>query len=130
LPISRTNSINTDVSPKATLEQYVTPVLLDKVGDEDMSWLKCSVIGAIYEDVNFSSIRQSLIDDGIQFNGFCFLGATQVLIVFKSESDMMDAFYEEYQLWTTYFDELRPWLPTYCPIDRFPWKRMDGLPLL
>ncbi|KAH8481120.1 hypothetical protein H0E87_031163, partial [Populus deltoides] len=88
------------------------------VGDEDMSWLKCSVIGAISEGVNFSSIRQSLIDDGIQFNGFCFLGATQVLIVFKSESDMMDAFYEEYQLWTTYFDELRPWLPTYCPIDR------------
>jgi hypothetical protein len=107
-----------------------TPVILDKVGDEDMSWLKCSVIGAISEDVNFSSIRQSLIDDEIQFNGFCFLGATQVLIVFKSESDMMDAFYEEYQLWTTYFDELRPWLPTYCPIDRFPWKRMDGLPLL
>ncbi|KAL9344373.1 hypothetical protein Peur_062048 [Populus x canadensis] len=95
-----------------------TPVILDKVGDEDMSWLKCSVIGAISEGVNFSSIRQSLIDDGIQFNGFCFLGATQVLIVFKSESDMMDAFYEEYQLWTTYFDELRPWLPTYCPIDR------------
>lgn len=53
LPISHTNSINTDVSPKATLEQYVTPVLLDKVGDEDMSWLKCSLIGAISEGFNF-----------------------------------------------------------------------------
>jgi hypothetical protein len=50
--------------------------------EEDVAWMKNSLLGVLSEGIDYQEIKQALIDNGVQVSGFRFVGATQVLIFF------------------------------------------------
>jgi hypothetical protein len=106
------------------------PVVVHDTIEEETAWLNNSLVGQITEGVNYQSIQGSLVDEGVQFYGFRFMGATQVIIAFESYVSIMKSFESPLKTWDLFIDELRPWLDTDCLYDRFTWITLFGLPIL
>lgn len=74
--------------------------------EEDKAWLKNSLVGQIANGVNYQCIKRGLIDSGVIFSGFRYMGASQALISFDSLKMALDM---DSQAWKTYFEAPRPW---------------------
>jgi len=106
------------------------PVVVHDTIEEETAWLNNSLVGQITEGVNYQSIQGSLVDEGVQFYGFRFMGATQVIIAFESYVSMMKSFESPLKTWDLFIDELGPCLDTDGLYDRFTWITLFGLPIL
>jgi len=62
--------------------------------------------------------------------GFRFLGASKVILTFKTQQDMQFAADEEKDFLGQYFEELRPWCITDKASDIFSWILISGLPIV
>ncbi|KAL9373411.1 hypothetical protein Peur_033031 [Populus x canadensis] len=56
------------------------PVVVHDTIEEETAWLNNSLVGQITEGINYQSIQGSLVDEGVQFYSFRFMGATQLCI--------------------------------------------------
>jgi hypothetical protein len=62
--------------------------------------------------------------------GFRFLGASKVILTFKTQQDMQFAADEEKDFLGQHFEELRPWCITDKASDIFSWILISGLPIV
>lgn len=77
--------------------------------DEEILWLRNSLIGKISQGVDYAQIRHGLIQLGICFSAFRFLGGSQAIISFDGEKSMQQAMQKGMECWKLYFDEVHPW---------------------
>ena len=97
--------------------------------EEEVAWMTNSLVGVINEGVNYQDIRKGSHSNEVQLTGFCSMGASQALISFNTYDSTMEAFELDIPPWHGYFDELRPCIDTYGPIDRFAWIEATDLPI-
>ncbi|KAL9377771.1 hypothetical protein Peur_029106 [Populus x canadensis] len=94
---------------------------------QDISWQNNCLLASISAGANYRKIQDDLISCDIQSTEMRFLGASQVLLLFKDHPSMMYAFQADLPYWDKYFDDIRPWLSMDCAIDRLAWISIQGL---
>ncbi|XP_011040234.1 PREDICTED: uncharacterized protein LOC105136535 [Populus euphratica] len=73
--------------------------------DEEILWLRSSLIGKISQGVDYAQIRHSLIQLGLGFSAFRFFGGSQAIISYDGEKSMQQAMQKAMECWKLYFDE-------------------------
>jgi hypothetical protein len=89
--------------------------------DEEILWLRNSLIGKISQGVDYAQIRHGLIQLGICFSAVRFLGGSQANISFDDEKSMQQAMQKGMECLKLYFDEVRPWTEEDVIESRLAW---------
>ncbi|KAJ6879840.1 hypothetical protein NC652_033231 [Populus alba x Populus x berolinensis] len=97
--------------------------------DEEILWLRNSLIGKISQGVDYAQIRHGLIQLGICFSAFRFLGGSQAIISFDDEKSMQQALQKGMECWRLYFDEVHPWTEEDVTESRLAWISISHLPI-
>jgi hypothetical protein len=110
-------------------EDYFEKLSLD-IEEEDYAWLKRCLLGKIKKRSNYSSICFGLLQHDIDFAGLCFLGASQVLIIFYTRDMLMESLRKNNECWDVFFEEVRPWVKTDTTLNRMACITITNLPII
>jgi hypothetical protein len=83
--------------------------------DDEILWLRNSLIGKISQGVDYAQIRHGLFQLGI--------------ISFDGEKSMQQAMQKGMECWKLYFDEVRPWMEEDVTESRLAWISISHLPI-
>jgi hypothetical protein len=97
--------------------------------DEEILWLRNSLIGKISQGVDYAQIRHGLFQLGIDFSALRFSGGSQAIISFDGEKSMQQAMQKGMECWKLYFDEVRPWMEEDVTESRLAWISISHLPI-